>query len=200
MKNADIDLSGTRIETFRLLVRPFEMGDLNDFYEYAKVPGVGEGAGWLPHQSKEETKKVLQMFIAGKKTLAIYHKDDHKVIGSIGLEPFAGDIAGYPANWLGREVGFALSKAYWGHGLMTEAMTSLIPNCFALLGLDFISLGHWVGDDRAARVAIKCGFRHVEQRFFTTSAGDERLCDYYVLLNPRLGYVIDDKGKLKKKR
>jgi len=49
MKNADIDLSGTRIETFRLLVRPFEMGDLNDFYEYAKVPGVGEGAGWLPH-------------------------------------------------------------------------------------------------------------------------------------------------------
>jgi ribosomal-protein-alanine N-acetyltransferase len=200
MKNADVDTSGIRIDTFRLTLRPFEEKDLNDFYEYAKVPGVGEGAGWLPHQTKDETKKVLMSFIAGKKTLAIVHKDDKKVIGSIGLEPFPGDIAGYPSNWVGREVGFALSTAYWGHGLMTEAMTSLIPACFSILGLDFISLGHWVGDNRAARVAEKCGFKHVEQRYFKTSFGDERLCDYYLLLNPRLGCTIDQKGKLVKGR
>ena len=49
--NASIDISSVRLTTARLILRPFEQKDLIDFNEYARVDGVGQMAGWLPHQS-----------------------------------------------------------------------------------------------------------------------------------------------------
>ena len=49
--NAAIDISSVRLTTARLILRPFEQKDLTDFNEYARVDGVGQMAGWLPHQS-----------------------------------------------------------------------------------------------------------------------------------------------------
>ena len=84
--NADFKIDGKVLETDRLILRAFEEDDLDDFYEYASVPGVGEMAGWKHHENKEESKKILDMFIEGDKTFAIYHKKDNKIIGSIGIE------------------------------------------------------------------------------------------------------------------
>ena len=39
------DTTNIKIETDRLLLRAFTQDDLNDFFEYASVPGVGEMAG-----------------------------------------------------------------------------------------------------------------------------------------------------------
>ena len=50
--NATIDISNTVLKTERLILRPWRQEDLDDFYEYAKVDGVGQMAGWLPHESK----------------------------------------------------------------------------------------------------------------------------------------------------
>ena len=44
--NAPIDAADIHIETERLILRPWRESDLQDFYEYASVPGVGEMAGW----------------------------------------------------------------------------------------------------------------------------------------------------------
>jgi [ribosomal protein S5]-alanine N-acetyltransferase len=52
-----------KLETERLTLVPFKEEFLNDFYEYAKVPGVGECAGWPHHKSIEESKKILDIFI-----------------------------------------------------------------------------------------------------------------------------------------
>lgn len=54
-----VDLSGVTLETKRLLLRPFEEGDLRDFNRYASVPGVGEMAGWPPHKSLDESKAIF---------------------------------------------------------------------------------------------------------------------------------------------
>lgn len=43
--NADFRINGKVIETERLILRPFRQTDLEDFYEYASVEGVGEMAG-----------------------------------------------------------------------------------------------------------------------------------------------------------
>jgi len=40
-----IDIPAIKLETQRLLLRPFNKSDLMDFYSYASVPGVGEMAG-----------------------------------------------------------------------------------------------------------------------------------------------------------
>ena len=52
---APVDVTNVRIETQRLLLRPWQETDLEDFYEYAKVDGVGQMAGWLPHKDLEES-------------------------------------------------------------------------------------------------------------------------------------------------
>ena len=51
------------IETDRLLLRPLTPDDLDDFYAYASVPGVGEMAGWKHHESLEESKTILKFML-----------------------------------------------------------------------------------------------------------------------------------------
>ena len=82
--NAKIDISNVILKTNRLILRPWVLEDLDDFYEYAKVDGVGQMAGWLPHKNKEESLSILKMFIDEKKTFAIGY--NNKVIGSVGSE------------------------------------------------------------------------------------------------------------------
>ena len=53
--NVRIDISNVVLKTNRLILRPWTIEDLDDFYEYAKVDGVGQMAGWYPHKNKEET-------------------------------------------------------------------------------------------------------------------------------------------------
>lgn len=38
--NELIDISNVVLKTERLILRPFTLEDLNDFYEYARVDGV----------------------------------------------------------------------------------------------------------------------------------------------------------------
>ena len=69
--NAKIDISNVAIKTERLLLRPWRKSDLDDFYHYARVDGVGQMAGWLPHENKKVSKKILEQFIEEKFVLAI---------------------------------------------------------------------------------------------------------------------------------
>ena len=69
--NVEIDISNVILKTKRLTLRPWKLSDLDDFYEYASVDGVGQMAGWQPHKNKEETLEILQNFIKEKKTFAI---------------------------------------------------------------------------------------------------------------------------------
>ena len=84
--NADFHINGRQLETERLILRPFVKEDLDDFYAYASVEGVGEMAGWKHHTSKEETQKILDTFIESNQVFAIYHKEDQKVIGSLEIK------------------------------------------------------------------------------------------------------------------
>ena len=81
---APVDVSDIRIETERLILRAWQESDLNDFFEYASVDGVGQRCGWIPHKNREESRGILAMFIAEKKTFALEYEG--KVIGSLGIE------------------------------------------------------------------------------------------------------------------
>ena len=122
--NKNIDISNVILKTQRMILRPWKDTDLNDFYEYAKVDGVGQLAGWTPHKNIEESKRILDIFIEGKKTFAIEYRG--KVIGSLGIECY--NEENYPEfNALqGREIGYVLSKDFWGQGIMPEAVKAVI--------------------------------------------------------------------------
>lgn len=156
--NAEIDVSNVVLHTDRLILRPFTLNDLDDFYEYASMDGVGQPAGWLPHQDKEESLTVLQRFVEEKKTFAL--ELDGKVVGSLGIEEYDEEQLTEFRDKLGREIGYVLSKPYWGRGLMTEAVKSAVGYLFNELGLDFIVCGHFTDNPRSMRVQEKCGFTH----------------------------------------
>ena len=72
--NAKIDISNVKLETERLILRAWEITDLDDFFEYSSINGVGEKAGWEHHKSKDESLEILKMFIDEKKVFAIVLK------------------------------------------------------------------------------------------------------------------------------
>lgn len=86
--NAKFDITGIRLESKRLILREWELSDLDDFFEYCSVPGVGEMAGWFHHENKDKSLEILNMFINEKKTFAIVNKENNKVIGSLGIEKY----------------------------------------------------------------------------------------------------------------
>ena len=108
--NVKINISDVFIKTERLVFRAFEDKDLEDFFEYAKVDGVGEMAGWPHHESIEVSKEILDMFIKDKKTFAVEYNG--KVIGSVGIENYNEELLPEFADKRGREIGFVLSKDY----------------------------------------------------------------------------------------
>ena len=58
--NTEIDISNVALHTGRMILRPWRQTDLDDLYAYASVDGVGQMAGWKPHESKEESQKILE--------------------------------------------------------------------------------------------------------------------------------------------
>ena len=179
--NAPIDITGVVLKTERLTLRPWREDDLNDFYEYARVDGVGQMAGWTPHRSLDDSREILDMFIREKKTFALEHEG--KVIGSLGIETY--DERRYPELNLdqkrGREIGYVLSKDYWGRGLMPEAVRAAIRWLFDDVGLDFIIVGHFTRNDRSRRVIEKCGFEYVKTIPYDTQDGRTEESREYIL-------------------
>lgn len=143
------------LESERLILRSWTLEDLGDFYEYAKNDNVGPNAGWKPHESKEESEKILKSFIKNNEVWAIEYKENKKVIGSIGLHKDEMRM-GIKAKMLG----YVLSKDYWGEGLMTEVAKEVIKYGFEEEELDLISVRHFRFNDRSKRVIEKCGFKY----------------------------------------
>lgn len=183
--NAPIDISAVTLKTDRLLLRPWRDTDLQDFYEYASVEGVGQMAGWIPHRSLEESRQILLHFIQGRRTFALEYQG--KVIGSLGVEAYNEEHYPELAALSGREIGYVLSKAYWGQGLMPEAVKAVIRYLFETVGLDFILVGHFDWNRQSARVIEKCGFQYVKNCPYETRYGTVENSEESILYRTRFG-------------
>lgn len=181
--NKEIDISNVTLKTQRLLLRPWKMTDLDDFYEYASVDGVGEMAGWLPHKNKEESRQIIEIFINEKKTFAIEYSV--KVIGSLGIEKYGMEDKLTEFNgYYGREIGYALSKDYWGQGLMPEAVKAVIDFLFNDLNLDFLICGYYNFNSQSKRVQEKSGFKPYRTLNMETRMGTKEQGTFTILKNP----------------
>ena len=178
-----IDISNTRIETPRLILRPWQDSDLEDFYAYASEEGVGEMAGWAHHQSMEESRKILNLFMEGKHTFALELRENGHVIGSLGLEERDENLD-LPKTLKGREIGYVLRKEYWGRGLMPEAVQAVIDYSFRELKLDYLTCGHFLRNSQSARVIEKCGFRYLKDILYQTRMDTIEPTKLYILYNP----------------
>ena len=183
--NANFEIGELIIETERLILRPFKQSDLHDFNEYASVPGVGEMAGWKHHETIEKTQEILDMFIKEDKTFAIVFKKTNKVIGSLGVEKYGLEekLTEF-TSYYGREIGYVLSKDYWGKGIMPEAVGAVINHLFNDLNLDFLTCGYYDFNNQSKRVQEKCGFKPYRKLVMDTRLGTKESGVLNLLINP----------------
>jgi len=134
--NLDLIDSDIKLETERLILRKPKAEDIEDIFEYAKEKDVARFTRFEAHKSIQDTKMFLQIVKQKHQnktglTLLIEHKKDKKVIGSISFQ----DISDSNER---AEMGFALSKNYWGQGLMLEAVEKLLGFGFKKMKLNRI--------------------------------------------------------------
>ena len=122
----EIDVTHVRLETERLILRPWREEDLYDLYAYASVPGVGEMAGWPHHKNLETSKAVLNRFMKEKNVFALEEKATGRVIGSFGLHDSWTQSHSLYKDMKIKEIGYVLAREHWGKRLMTEAVRRVI--------------------------------------------------------------------------
>jgi len=143
------------LETERLLLRPWSLADLDDLYEYSHDPRVGLMAGWPAHIHKADAQSALEQYLSQEYHWAVVWKKGQKVIGAIKLNPEHNR-----GRYYAKAISFALSPAYWGQGIMTEAAKCVIAFAFEELKIDLLSAFHYAENHRSKRVLEKCGFQY----------------------------------------
>jgi ribosomal-protein-alanine N-acetyltransferase len=142
------------LETMRLILRDWEITDIDDYFVFKLNPNVTLPDGSLPKRYKEECLSELKYLIGAKNNYALVLKETGKVIGSVGLNEDA------DGNENARNVGFVLDESYWNQGLMTEALIEIIAN--ASETTSYLSCGHAAGNTRAKHIIEKLGFKYLK--------------------------------------
>lgn len=142
------------LTTERLSLRPFDLKDADDVFEYSKNEVVGKMAGWKAHANIGETIEVMNAIFLNQETMFAIEYEG-KVIGSAGFIP---DMMRQNQQCL--MLGYALSEDYWGRGFMTECCKALIDYAFKSLNINTISVTCYSDNPLSERVIEKCGFEY----------------------------------------
>ena len=151
----EFSIKGITLETDRLQLRPWELSDLDDFHAYARCPVSGD-AGWPITVDKNRT--IIRQFMEAGEVLAVYHKKDRKVIGSMGVHPVPQTLPEAFQNRHAKEIGYALSKTYWGQGLTAEALAVLVGYLFRFTPATLLVGCCSRSNHQSRRVLEKTGF------------------------------------------
>lgn len=143
------------LNTERLVLRAFDPSDAVDVYAYAQNEKVGPMAGWAPHKSLEDSRRVVQGFIAAGDAWAVVDKSTGHVIGSISLHVDAKRrLEGC------RQMGYVLGENHWGQGFATEACREVLRYAFEELNCPVVSAAHFPINQKSRRVLKKLGFTY----------------------------------------
>lgn len=196
--NIKVDVSDVVLEGDRIRLRPFKKDDLEDFYLYAKTPGLGESAGWFHHESIEDSKKILDKFIRDKNILAI--EKDGQVIGSIGIHPYDEDFFEDLNDKRAVEIGFVLSEDYHRQYLMTESLELVLDYLFNDIGLDAVAGGHFRGNFKSKNLHKKFNYKYFSSHLVKTNMGTMEVTHEYILSKEDYYQYLENKKKQKKSK
>ena len=141
------------LETERMILRDWELSDLDDYSEMWTNPNVTIPEGDLPKQGKDECLPLLKYLINAKNNYALVLKDTGKVIGSVGLNEDADN------NPNGRNLGYMLNETYWNRGYMQEALTKIIANASDVTSFLSVAFSVDSENEKSLHIIKKMGFK-----------------------------------------
>ena len=156
-------------KTKNLILRPWEEGDAECLYHFAKNPKIGPIAGWPPHESVEDSLYIIKTVLSKKETYAITL--DEIPIGSVGLliHPDGNHYWGEGSA----ELGYWIGEKYWGQGLVVEASKKIIMHAFDDLDINQIYASYRIENIQSKRVLEKLGFEYYTELENTNYLGEQ---------------------------
>lgn len=142
---------GPRLETERLILRPWRIEDFGRYAEMFAAPATHFIGG--PLVAGDAWRRFLQMpgawALQGFAMFAVEEKASGLFMGQAGpWQPF---------GWPGTEVGYAFHPDAWGRGYATEACTAAIDWAFGHLGWTDVIHSIDVGNTASQNVAKRLG-------------------------------------------
>ena len=164
-----------RLETERLILRRFTAEDAEAMYRnWASDPEVTEFLTWPPHRSPEITRMLLEDWVSryeegGYFQWAIELKELGEVIGSIAAVKLneATEAA---------DIGYCMGRAWWGRGIMPEALGAVMDYLFDEVGLNRIAACHDALNPKSGRVMDKAGMK-LEGVWRQAGKNNRGICD-----------------------
>jgi ribosomal-protein-alanine N-acetyltransferase len=169
------------LTTDRLLLRELMLSDAEALYEIMSDEEALAFYGHPPHRSLHDTQALItqiQTRYTRREGIrwGIAVTGDDRVIGSCGLRHF--DDGHHHA-----ETGYELHRAFWGQGIMAEAMAATLTFGFTELGLHRVEAVIDEANSRSKGLLLKLGFTYEgrlrERYYFRDRFEDEY---YYGLL------------------
>ena len=147
-----------QLETDRLTLREMTLADAEFYFRHFNNDKIVEGCCFPGPKSLEAAKKELELYCIKPYQenrgirWGIVKKEDDELIGTCGF---------YDWNTTARraETGYDLEPAYWGRGVMTEAMRAVLEYGYEKMGLNRIQAIIDSENTRSMRLVQRLGFK-----------------------------------------
>lgn len=149
----------TRIETERLILRPFTADDIAPaFRNWLCDEQVTRYLRWQTHQSIDDARNVIGQWILSYSDASFYQwavelKGLHEPIGTISVvaQDERTDMV---------HVGYCIGSAWWHLGITSEALGAIIPFFFNEVHANRIESQHDPANQYSGAVMRKCGMSY----------------------------------------
>lgn len=151
---------GTKnLETARLFLRRFTEADAEPMYRnWASDPEVSRFLTWPTHANVDVTTSLVSDWISRYENPDYYNwgielKETGEVIGNISVVEVLEKIDAV-------EIGYCMGRAWWGNGIMPEALCAVMNYLFDEVGMNRVSACHDVNNPKSGRVMQKAGMKY----------------------------------------
>lgn len=173
-----------RMETERLVLRPFTIEDAPKMYEnWASDPEVTKFLKWPVHSSVEVTRELLTEWVSAYERKEKYEwclelKESGEPIGSMGAFSINEKVKSI-------EVGYCIGRSYWHKGMTSEALQAVSAYLLGEVGFQRLEACHDPRNPHSGDVMKKCGFRYEGTRIQAdwNNSGICDICLYGLMKN-----------------
>ena len=148
----------TILETERLIMRPFQMGDELAVLEFSSNPATQEHTGDILRTTLEEAIGLIKNVWLrdyekyGYGRFAVIYKPDNKLIGFCGFK--------YLPELKEIDLGYRFLPEYWGMGIATESSVKMLEYGFSVLKLSHVVGTVFPQNSTSSNVLRKLGFTY----------------------------------------
>ena len=152
-------LGTKRLETSRLILRPFVAEDADAMYtNWASDPEVTKYLTWPAHGCVDISAMVLGDWIShyGEENFyqwAIVSKDLGQPIGSISVVNRKDEVGSV-------EIGYCIGRSWWRRGYTSEALMAVMDFFFDEVGVNRVEARHDANNPHSGGVMKKCGMQY----------------------------------------